>query len=74
VVRTRREGVEIVLQACPFESAALADPDSVCALHLGIAEGVADLTGDRVIVDELVPHDARRANCRLRLRVSDANA
>jgi DNA-binding transcriptional ArsR family regulator len=50
-----------------FESAALANPDTVCALHLGIAEGVAALAGDRVEIDELVPHDPRRANCRLRL-------
>jgi predicted ArsR family transcriptional regulator len=72
-VRTRRDGADVVLRTCPFESAALADPDTVCALHLGIAEGVAGLTGDRVVVDELVPHDPRRASCRLRLRVARAN-
>jgi predicted ArsR family transcriptional regulator len=70
-VRLRRDGVDVVLQSCPFESAAVADPDSICALHLGIAEGVAALTGDRVVVDELVPHDPRRANCRLRLHLND---
>ena len=29
----------------------------MCSLHLGIAEGVAELAGGRVVVDELVPHD-----------------
>jgi predicted ArsR family transcriptional regulator len=67
VRRTRGDGIEVVLRTCPFESAALADPDSVCGIHLGIAQGVASLTGDRLVVDELVPHDPRRANCRLRM-------
>jgi predicted ArsR family transcriptional regulator len=65
VARTRRDGVEVVLRTCPFASTAVADPETVCALHLGIAEGVAELTGGRIVVDELVPHDPRRANCRL---------
>ena len=59
--------IEIVLRRCPFESAARADPGTVCALHLGLAEGAAAGTG--VVVDELVAHDPRRAGCRLRLRV-----
>jgi hypothetical protein len=41
----------------------------VCSLHLGIAEGVAELTRGRVVIDELVSHDPRRANCRLRLHL-----
>jgi predicted ArsR family transcriptional regulator len=68
-VRTRGSRVELVLGTCPFATAALADPDTVCALHLGIAKGVADLTQGRLVVDELVPHDPRRANCRLRLHL-----
>lgn len=59
--------VELVLQNCPFETAALVDADAVCGLHLGIAEGVAELTDDQLVVDELVSHDPRRANCRLRM-------
>ena len=66
-----RDGVELVLRECPFEAGALADPATVCAIHLGIAQGVAALTDDRVVVDELVPHDPRRANCRLRLHVAN---
>ena len=69
----RGNRVDIVLRNCPFESAVLADPDTVCDLHLGIAEGVAGLAGERLVVDELVAHDPRRANCRLRIHLEPAN-
>jgi predicted ArsR family transcriptional regulator len=72
-IRRRGGRLEIVLRTCPFETAALADPDTVCGIHLGIANGLAELTEGRVIVDELIPHDPRRANCRLRLHL-DATA
>lgn len=65
-VRERRTGTEIVLQTCPFESAALADPDTVCGLHLGLAQGLTD--GSRYGVDDLVRFDPRRADCLLKLR------
>jgi predicted ArsR family transcriptional regulator len=63
---TRRgNSVDIVLHACPFETTALADPDTVCALHLGLAQGVAEPL-DGLIVDELIRRDPRRGACRLR--------
>jgi predicted ArsR family transcriptional regulator len=62
----KRKGLEIVLRTCPFASTAAVDPDVVCEMHLGIAEGLAARTGD-VVVDELVRHDPHRANCLLRL-------
>ncbi len=65
----RGDRVDIVLRTCPFASAALEDADSVCGLHLGIAEGVAALSGSRLVVDDLVRHDPRRANCRLRMHL-----
>jgi predicted ArsR family transcriptional regulator len=68
-VRVRGSSVDVRLQTCPFATTALADPDTVCSLHLGIAQGVAERTGGRIAVDELVPHDPRRANCRLRLHL-----
>jgi predicted ArsR family transcriptional regulator len=75
VVRTARGSrVDIVLQSCPFESAVLEDPDSVCGLHLGIAEGLAELAGEGLVVDELVRHDPRRAGCRLRVRVESSGS
>jgi predicted ArsR family transcriptional regulator len=68
VVRNARGNkVDVVLRNCPFESAVLADPDTICDLHLGMAEGVAELADGRLVVDELVAHDPRRANCRLRM-------
>jgi predicted ArsR family transcriptional regulator len=66
-VRAVRGGAEIVLHACPFATTARADRDTVCALHLGIAEGLTD--GTHVVVDELVAKDPSKADCRLRIRV-----
>ncbi len=72
-VRRLRDGrADVVLHRCPFESAVLADADTVCDLHLGIAEGVAELTDGRVLLDELMVHDARRAGCRLRMHLGGA--
>jgi predicted ArsR family transcriptional regulator len=60
---------EMVLHRCPFASTAGADRDTVCSLHLGIAEGLAE--GTDLVVDELVAHDPRTADCVLRLHVDD---
>jgi predicted ArsR family transcriptional regulator len=66
---TRRGAkVDIVLGACPFATTALADPDTVCGLHLGLAHGVADSLGG-LVIDELVARDPRRGTCRLRCHV-----
>src|SRR6056297_224411 len=67
---TTRHGdtIDIVLSACPFETTALADPDTVCGLHLGLALGVAEPL-DGLVVDELIPRDPRRGACRLRCHV-----
>jgi predicted ArsR family transcriptional regulator len=66
---TRRgDKVDIALGACPFETTALADPDTVCGLHLGLALGAADAL-DGLVIDELVPRDPRRSSCRLRCHV-----
>lgn len=65
------EHADIVLHNCPFSSVALADPDSVCGIHLGIAYGIAESL-DGLVVDGLEPHDPRRAGCRLRCHVEPA--
>ena len=70
-VRRRGDRVDVVLRTCPFASAALTDPSTVCALHLGIAEGVAELTGGRLAVDDLVARDPRRAGCLLQVHVEE---
>lgn len=64
-VRQRHDVVDISLRVCPFATTALADPDTVCSLHLGIAYGVAESVGG-LVIDELIPKDPRRAHCRLR--------
>jgi hypothetical protein len=56
-VRRRGGRVEVLLRACPFDVAGVADPDVICAPHLGRAEGIAELSDERISVDELVPHD-----------------
>jgi predicted ArsR family transcriptional regulator len=70
-MRRRGDRVELILRSCPFATAALADPDTVCAIHLGFANGLADLTAGRIVVDELVPRDPRRAGCRLTLNLTE---
>lgn len=66
--KRRGDRVEIVLAACPFATTALADPDTVCGLHLGLANGAAEAIGG-IAIDELVPRDPRRGACRLRCHV-----
>jgi predicted ArsR family transcriptional regulator len=61
---------DITLHRCPFETAALVDPDTVCGLHLGLAFGAAE-AHDGLVIDELVPRDPRRTRCRLRCHVDD---
>jgi predicted ArsR family transcriptional regulator len=60
----RGRRVDFVLGRCPFADVATTDPDTVCRLHLGLAEGLAEGLGG-IEVDRLVAHDARRAGCRL---------
>ncbi len=72
VISQRDDEIEVVLQTCPFASAALADPDTVCQLHLGLARGAADAVGG-LVIDELVPKDPRRAQCRLRCHLTEAS-
>ena len=68
IAKRRGNKVDIVLGACPFATTALADPDTVCGVHLGLALGVADLI-DGLVIDELVPRDPRRGACRLRCHI-----
>lgn len=69
-VRAGKGKVDVVLHHCPFESTALADPETVCTLHLGIAEGLAEGSGS--VVEELIARDPRVADCLVRLRPQPA--
>lgn len=62
VVR-RGDRADIVLRTCPWATTAQSDPDIVCEIHRGIAEGLVEGT-DSSIVD-LVRENPRRAGCRL---------
>ncbi|HVW34114.1 MAG TPA: helix-turn-helix domain-containing protein [Acidimicrobiia bacterium] len=64
----RRETVDLVLDHCPFRATATTAPEIVCQLHLGLAEGIAEASGETVQVTELVARDPRRAGCRLKLK------
>lgn len=70
--QTQQKGdrIDIILQNCPFETTALDDPDTVCALHLGIVKGVTEVD-DELTVEELIAKDPRRAGCRLALRTGE---
>ena len=59
--------VEFVLGRCPFAEVADSDPDTVCQLHLGLAEGLTEGLGG-LEVERLVTKDPKRAGCRLVLR------
>ncbi len=56
----------LVLERCPFADTAEMDPDTVCAIHLGLAEGVASSL-DGLVIDTLERRPPRIAGCRLRL-------
>ncbi len=64
---------EFVLRNCPFSETASADPATVCALHLGMAQGMAESL-DGVVVDELELRDPALAGCRLRFHLDDSAA
>jgi len=63
----RGRRIDFVLERCPFEEVASGDPETICQLHLGLAEGVADGLGD-LEVERLVAKNPRRAGCRLVVR------
>lgn len=63
----RGRRIDYVLGQCPFADVAAADPDIVCQLHLGLAEGLVEGLGG-LEVDRLVAKNAHRAGCRLVVR------
>jgi len=56
--------LEFTLGRCPFAEVAAADPGTVCQLHLGLAEGLAEGLGQLRVTD-LTPRDPVEAGCRL---------
>lgn len=72
--KTQRRGdtLEYVLANCPFADAAEADPDTVCGLHLGLVQGLADQL-EGVTVDDLIRRNPHRAGCRLRFHLDPSD-
>ena len=59
--------IEFTLGRCPFAEVAATDPDTICRLHLGLAEGLTEGLGG-LIAERLTLRPARRAGCRLTVR------
>jgi predicted ArsR family transcriptional regulator len=59
--------IEFTLTRCPLAEVAAADPQTICQLHLGLAEGLTEGLGG-LITDRLVIKPARHAGCRLIVR------
>jgi predicted ArsR family transcriptional regulator len=59
--------ISFVLRHCPFAEVAADDPGTVCQLHLGLAEGLAEGLGG-LAVEGLTVKNARQAGCRLTIR------
>lgn len=63
----RGRRIDFVLERCPFEDVASEDPETICQLHLGLAEGLAEGLGD-LEVERLVAKNPKRGGCRLVVR------
>jgi len=61
---------EIVLRECPFAELARRDPGTVCELHVGLAEGIADRSG-AIEVEGIRLADPFRGGCRIVVRDAD---
>jgi predicted ArsR family transcriptional regulator len=61
------EVAELVLERCPFETAATSHPEIVCQIHRGLAEGLLEgMHADRRVLD-LITYAPGKACCRLQL-------
>lgn len=59
------DSLEIVLRACPFADLASEQPETVCELHVGLAEGIAERAGG-LVVSGITLADPRQGGCRIR--------
>ena len=59
----------ITLQSCPFAAVVLDDPNTVCEMHRGLAEGLAQSVGG-LTVDGLDVEDPVAASCAIRCHLS----
>lgn len=66
--REQADEVELVLGRCPYAALAATDPDVVCEMHLGLAEGIVEAAGADLEITTLVARDPAQAGCSLSLR------
>ncbi|MGB8858685.1 MAG: helix-turn-helix domain-containing protein [Ilumatobacteraceae bacterium] len=66
-VHERAGSHDLVLGACPFAELATTQPETVCQLHLGLAEGIAERAGG-VVVDGIRLANPNTGGCRIVLR------
>lgn len=71
-VRRNGDVVQLTLHECPFGSAVATSPDTICELHLGLAQGAAEVIGG-ITVEELVPRDPFSASCRIKCRLDSGD-
>lgn len=66
--RTQSEAsLELILDRCPFAAAAAHDPDVICEMHRGLAEGIIEAVAGQPAVVEVVRRPPEWAGCRLKL-------
>ncbi len=58
---------ELVLGVCPFAELAEVQPETVCELHLGLAEGIAERSGGIEVVGIRMAHP-QTGGCRIMVR------
>jgi predicted ArsR family transcriptional regulator len=64
------EGYQLRLHQCPFREVAEQHPDVVCAMHLGLLQGVLEQSRAPVTADDLRPF-AEPGSCTARLVVEE---
>jgi predicted ArsR family transcriptional regulator len=65
--RARGSRAKVILDRCPFVTTVLADRETVCQLHLGLAEGLVE--GSTATIEKLTAKDPRKAGCELAVRL-----
>ncbi len=59
---------DVVLRACPFADLATSQPETVCELHVGLAEGIVEGDGGRLEVQGIRLADPHKGGCRIVVR------
>ena len=68
-LQRRGSRFQLTLSECPFADLAVADPGTICSLHLGLAEGIAECDGT-LQVEGIRLADPRHGGCRIVVRSS----